>query len=201
MVAQSPSELLDRLDLRAHRTEGPVLDERIRTSGRHLVPQELQVLFEQIGPRRSEVVAKEVGQLDTLSIGEILGPFQQAPPAVFEHGLEPVAFHPSHLVRPDLVDGLVQLRNDVEAVEHMDRLLRSPSQDVEVRLPHVAAYEPKPPCSQTKLVEECIEALCRTVEPDPQQTTAMLVDLVDGRRGTCARDARAPRRCRSPEFL
>ena len=48
---------------------------------------------EEVGPDGAQVIAKEGRELDALAVGEILGPLEQAPSAVFEHRFEAVLRH------------------------------------------------------------------------------------------------------------
>lgn len=179
MATEHASDLLDGFETRAHRLEGPVLDEGLCILGGRQLPQLIELLFEQVGTDRAEVVAKQVSELDELPVGQVLWPLEQAPAPIPEQRLVAIGLELPDLLGADLVDGLVHLGDDVIAVEHVDGMLGASSEDLEVGLPHVAGDVLKPSRTRAKHVEEGIESRLGTTLADPQQTLAVLVDLVD----------------------
>ena len=63
---------------------------------------------------------EQVLQSVHLLIGEVFGPFQQAPAALHQEGFFACAFLLLGLVRPDLVDGLAHVAHDMKPVENID---------------------------------------------------------------------------------
>jgi hypothetical protein len=79
----------------------------------------------------------------------------------------------------DLIDRLAQVLSDVKAVQDMERVAGLLGDDLQIRLPHVAADErerggalsPEP----AEKLQECLRA---AVLADPQQSLARRVNLV-----------------------
>jgi hypothetical protein len=88
--------------------------------------------------------------------------------------------HPARFGGPNLVQGLVHLSHDMEAVEDVQRLRTFLANHVQVGLPHIRADELD---LRRQLLsddgEEALEALDGTFLADPKQAGKALVDLVD----------------------
>ena len=125
------------------------------------------------------VVAQELGKLDLLALGEVLRTLQQAVAHAFEMWLITVGFEALGLLGADLSDGLVHVRHDVEAVEHMDGFRRLESNHVEVRFPHVRADEPEAGAIlRAKESEELEQRRHRTILAHPEQPADAPVDQI-----------------------
>ena len=73
---------------------------------RHVAPQPLEVLLEQIGPNRPQVATHQVRQPVLLRIGEMLRTLEQEPAAVLEHRRLARGGELPDLGRADFVDRL-----------------------------------------------------------------------------------------------
>src|SRR6185295_1813087 len=161
--AKGLGQALHWRDAGAHHLGAPAVEELAGPGDRRVVPQKLQLLLEQVGAHRSQVVLEQVAELAVLLLGQVLGALEQRPATALEHGLVTVALEPLDLRGPDLVDRLVEALHDVEAVEHVHRPARSARDDVEVWLVLVAADEPQPSGSKSEPVEEALQALLGAV--------------------------------------
>ena len=65
---QRVGDLHHRLDARPGRSLAPGVEEGDGPTGRAVSPEVLEVLLEQVGPHRLEVVPDEVGKLDALVV-------------------------------------------------------------------------------------------------------------------------------------
>ncbi len=180
MSAQRLGDFLHRFDLRAHGAGAPAIEESSSPVGGDVAPEELEVLLEQVASHRLEVVAQQVGELDLLGFAEVLGAFEQAPATALEHRFEPLALEFSGFGSTDLVDGLVHVCGDVEAVEDMACLRSFLGHDFQVGFPHIAAYVlQRRAALLAELTEEPQQGLDRASLADPQEALASAVNLVD----------------------
>ena len=81
---------------------------------------------------------EQFGQLHRLLLRAVLGTLQQAPAGMLQHRLVAVLRQAVGLAAADLVNRLVHLLHDVEAVQDVDGLLQLLGNHVQVGLPHVA---------------------------------------------------------------
>ncbi len=180
MIAQRLGHGLERIQTRVHRPVTPAVQETTGPVGRDVVPEELEILFEQVGPDRFEVGPDQVRQLDLLLLSEVLWALEKAPAAVHEDGVEALVFELSGLLRSDFIDGSVHESHDVVAVQDVDGLRRFLSDDLQVRLPHVATHEAQlSRLFRSQPAEEFQQSLGLAMFSDPQETLASGVDLVD----------------------
>ncbi len=182
MATNGARHLLHGLDTRSHHLRAPAVQKLPGPGRRDVFPEQLKLLLEQIRPNSLEVVLEQVGELLVLAIGEILRVLQQGPTAVLQDRLVAVSCHPLGLFRAHLVDGLVQLRDDVVTVENVNRPRRPASDHVQVRLPHVAAEVAEPQsATQPEAAKEALKRLRRSLLAHPEKAAARAVDLVDDR--------------------
>src|SRR6478736_4512276 len=94
---------------------------------------------------------------------------------------EPACLGGTHVIK-----GFVHFRHDVKSVENIHRVGTAFTDDPQVRLPHVRADE-FDTCGQRLADEgeELLETLDCTVLADPQQSCAILLDLVQRVRYLC----------------
>ena len=180
MSPQRLGDLLHRVDLRSHSSSAPAVEEFPRPVGGDVAPKELKVLFEQVASDRLEVVAQQISQLDVLGGSEILGAFEQPPSTALEHRHEPLGLELTGFGGSYLVDRLIDVGDDMEAVKDMDGLWSFLRQHLQVGLPHVAANELQL-CAAlfAELSEESQQSPDGAFFADPQEALASGVDLVD----------------------
>jgi hypothetical protein len=182
MSAQHACHLLHRLQARAHGALTPPIEKAPGPVPGFVAPEELKVLFEQVGPNRLEVVLQQLGQADLLFFAEVLRALEQQPAAVLEHRLIAASLERFDLGGAYLVDGLAHMGHDVEAVKHMPGLPGLLGNNPQVRLPHVRADELQSRAALgSEPAEEAQQGLDLALLADPQQALAVGVDLVDQR--------------------
>src|SRR3989454_1384067 len=180
VLPQGPSDLLHRLDPRAHDPPAPLPEELPRCPRSRVRPKALEVFSMKVSPYGLEVITQQLCHFDRLFLGEVLGPFQDAPSRVLQDRLVAVRHQSPGFTCPNLINCLVHARHDVEAIEDVNRSTGLRGDHVEVGLPHVAADELQGlGAFASKIVEKALEALLGPLKPDPQETLGALVDLVD----------------------
>src|SRR5260370_32418252 len=170
VAAQGPGDLLHRLDTRAHDLLAPIVEKPGGPSRRVVLPELLEISFEQIGAHRLEIVAQQIAQPEALWAGEIGLALEDAPPGLFQHWLVTVLGEAAGLGSTCVVEGFVHVGDDVEAIEDVDGFGAAFADDAQVWLPHVrgdefdaVGYRLADP------VEELLETLPGAVIADPQQ--------------------------------
>lgn len=180
MCSQHAGDFLHRLQPRAHDLLAPAVQEAASPGRGHVLPEELEVLFEQIATNGPQVVAEQIGQLALLSFGQILGPLEQQPARARQDGLVAFGLQILDLCGPNRVDGLAQVSHDVEAVEDVNRLVRLLGDHPQIGFPHVAADElQRLAAFLAEPTKEAQERLDLPVLADPEQPLAVFVDLID----------------------
>ena len=104
----------------------------------------MEVLPQEVGAHRPQVVPQQLRQLDRLFVGPVLWTLQEAPPRLSQDRLVTLTLQPFRLISPDLIDRFAELLHDVEPVQYVYRLREFLSNDIQVRPPHVATDEPYP---------------------------------------------------------
>src|SRR3989449_7638100 len=117
VLSQGPSDLLHRLDPRAHDPPAPLPEELPRCPRSHVRPKALEVFSMKVSPYGLEVITQQLCHFDRLFLGEVLGPFQDAPSRVLQDRLVAVPHQSPGFTCPNLINCLVHGRNDVEAFE------------------------------------------------------------------------------------
>ena len=179
MNPQHFGDLLHRFELGSHGSSAPVIKEFTCPGWGTVGPEPLKILLEQRGPDGSEIAREQILQFIHLLVGQVFGPFQQAPAAFGQEGFFAFVFQLLGFVRPDLVDGLAHVTHDMKPIEHIDGTRSFFGNDGQVGSPHVATNKlqlltplrPEP-------VEESPEGLGGTVGADPQQAPFALVKLI-----------------------
>ena len=127
-----------------------------------------------------EVEPLECAEAPGLALGEIPRVLQPDEPRLVHQRLvgRPLL---ADLVAADLVDGLHEMAHDVELVEHEHRLGRAGLDDVDVRLPPIAANAFERGCFlRSEDVEERVDGLRGASLPAPHQPLALeVVDVGD----------------------
>src|SRR3954468_9986349 len=119
MSPNRPGDLLHRLQPRAHHPARPFVQEPPGPRRASVLPEPLELLPQEIGPYRSQVVLQELRQLHRLLVRQVLRALQEAPPRTLQDRLVAVALQSLRLLRPDLVDRLAALLPDVETGQVM----------------------------------------------------------------------------------
>ena len=76
---QAAGDLLQRLQPGTHDPRAPLVEEAAGPSGRLVFPEALKVFAMQVCPHALQIVLEQFVELDGLPVGEVLGPFEQAP--------------------------------------------------------------------------------------------------------------------------
>ena len=82
--------LLHRVEPRAHRPGAPAVEELAGPVRRHVAPQRLKVLLEQVGANRAQVATHQLRKPAPLLAGELLRTLEQEPAAALEHRRPPL---------------------------------------------------------------------------------------------------------------
>ena len=105
MFPQGLGDVFHRFDSRTHDTGAPLIQELSCPEWHLVFPEALEVLLEQIAPDRLEIESKQIGQLDLLGVGQVLGPFEQKPPRISQNRLVTFGDQFLGLFGTDLSDG------------------------------------------------------------------------------------------------
>ena len=180
--AHHAGNILHRFEPRAHRPSAPAVEELSGPVRRHVAPERLKVLLEQVGANRAQVATHQLRKPFRLPVGEILRTLEQEPAAVLEHRRPALGGELAGLGRAHFVDCLREVAHDVEAVEHLHRLPGAFGDHLQVGLPHVRAHEvQRRAACGAEPVEEALQCRGLAFASDPQQTLAVAVDLIDQR--------------------
>lgn len=149
---QHLGDLLHRLEPQARGARAPSVQELVSSGGRYVLPEELEVLLEQVDWRRFQVAVQEFLERDLLFLGEILRVLEQASAGPCQLRALSIGLEVFDLRGANLVDGLAYVTHDVKSIQDMRRLSRLLGNDPKVGFPHVVADEPKPAASVTGMV-------------------------------------------------
>src|SRR5450756_1532138 len=138
---QHPRDLLDGIEAGAHDLGTPAVEELAGPHGGAVGPEGLEVLAQQGGAHRLEIMADEGAQATPFFRGAMVASFEQQPAGLGEERLSPLAAEVVDLGPAYRLNGLTHVHRDVEAVEDVQRVAGLLGHDLEVRLPHVAAHE------------------------------------------------------------
>ena len=142
----------------------------------------MEGFLEKVGADSLEVVTEEIAEPEMLFVLEILAAFEQQPARVLEDRVAALAFHATGFLGADLVERLVNIGDDVEAVEDMQSLGASFADELQVRFPHVGTDEAD--FGDNLLAhggKESLEGLDGPFLAHPEQTGDADIDLVDQR--------------------
>ena len=106
-----------------------------------VIPELLEVFFEQIGADALEVVAHQVFQFDFLVGGEVRRPLEKAPAGLGQDRFVSVPLHASGFGGADIIERLVHLGDNVKPVEDVKSLGTLLADHPQIRFPHVRADE------------------------------------------------------------
>ena len=180
VATQQPREVAHRGEPRMRRPPEPAREVPLRPARPPVLPEAPEELFKEIGAVDLEVEPLECAEAAGLALGEIPRVLQPDEPRLVHQRLvgRPLL---TDLVASDLIDGLHEMAHDVELVEHEHRLGRAGLDDVDVRLPHIAAnaFERRR-FLRAEDVEERLEGLRGAPLPAPHQPLAFeVVDVGD----------------------
>src|SRR6516225_1822214 len=179
VLAQHASHFLHRLDARAQGARTPAIQELPRPGGRTIVPEELEVLLEQVGADGLQVIAQQIRQLHFLFLRQVLGTFQQAPTGMGQHRFPPLRPQSPGFLGAHFIHRLVHMLQDMEAVQDMESLSGLARNHLEVGFPQVTTDETQPCRTRpAKPAKEAQQSFHAAVFPHPQQSLAALIDLI-----------------------
>ena len=110
---------------------------RDRMVWRHHSSRNLQ----KVGTNGLEIVAEEIAQSEVLVGAKILAAAEQQPTGFPEDRGAALTFHAAGFLGTDVVQCLVHIGNDVEAVEDMQRLGAVLADELQIGFPHVGTDE------------------------------------------------------------
>src|SRR5215475_7399830 len=97
----------------------------------------LEGFLEKVRTDRLEVVAEQIAEPEMLFLFQILTAFEQQPTGLLQDRIAPFASHAARFLGANVVERLVHIGGDVEAVEDMQSLSASFADELEVRFSHV----------------------------------------------------------------
>src|SRR5450759_1082911 len=97
MPTQHPRDLLDGVEASAHDLGTPAVEERAGPRGGAVGPEGLEVLAQQRGAYRLEIVADEGAQAAPFFRGAMVASFEQQPAGLGQERLPPLATQVMHL--------------------------------------------------------------------------------------------------------
>src|SRR6516162_1452441 len=182
MPAQHASHFLHGLEARAQSPCTPSIQELPRPGGRTIVPEELEVLLEQVGADGLEVIAQQLRQLHFLFLGGGRLTIQKTPTGVSQHRFPPLHPQSPGLLGAHFIHRLVHMLQHVETVQDMEGLSGLTRNHLEVRFPQITADETQP--RRTRLpepVKKAQQSFHAAIFPYPQQPLALPIDLIHQR--------------------
>ena len=141
MVAKRTGYLLHWFDTGAHGLAAPLVEELAGPGGRTVFPELLKGFLKKVGTDGLEVVAQEIAQPEVLVGAEILAVAEQQPARLLEDRRATLAFHAAGFLGTDVVECLVHVGDDVEAVENVQRFGAVFADELQIGFPHVGADE------------------------------------------------------------
>lgn len=180
MVPEHASHLLHRFQVGLQSPGYPVVEELSR--GRHLLvlPEPLKVLSQKVALDRREIELEQLSQSGCLLLGKVLRPFQKQPAPLFKDVFLLGCLELSGFTSSDLVNRLVKLPHDMEAVEDVQSVGSLLGNDLEVRRPHITTDELELCASLlTELPEEAKQRFHPALWPAPQKSPGAGIELVN----------------------
>lgn len=175
-------DLFERIESGACDFGAPSVEEFGRPSRGAVGPEVLESLDEQESFECAQGAALDLAHAAPLGAGPVAAFFEKDPAHFFEQGIESGGGAGACLLAADGVDGLVELFDDVKAVEDVESLRDEIGGAAEVGLPHVRADEADAAAEVfAHDLEEEIEGALGAIIPDPEQAFAVVVDLVNQR--------------------
>ena len=135
MIAERAGDFLHGLNAGAHSLPAPLIEELARPRRRVVFPELLEGFPEKVGSDGLEVVAEEIAESELLFVFEILTAFEQQPAGFLEDRVAALASHAARFLGAHLVKRLVHIGEDMEAVEDMQSLGASFTDELQVWFP------------------------------------------------------------------
>ncbi len=180
MPAQGADKFLHGLQAAAHGPRAPLLEKPAGPVGAPVIPENVKGLLEEIGPHGLEITMKQIGELFVLLGSEVLSSFEETVASPFQERLKAPLFERFGLVLAHLIDGLVEFLGDVEAVENVQGVGQFFGDDLEVGLPHIAAYDLDVLAAlPAQAAEDLEQGLGGTAFANEEQALETVIDLVD----------------------
>jgi hypothetical protein len=104
----------------------------------------IEVLLEQVRADGFQIVAEQIAEAELLLGGEILLALEHAPARLLQQRLVSVARQSARFGGTNLIQGLVHLGDDVEAVQNMQGQGTLLADHLQVGLPHIGADKQNP---------------------------------------------------------
>jgi hypothetical protein len=177
-----PSHFLHGLNAGAHHAHAPKIEKFSGPEWGYVLPEELKVLLEQVTAHCLQVVAKKITEFDFLLRCQILRSLQKTPAGMSKDGVPAFVLQLTSLLSANLINCLVHMHDDMKTVQEMNGLAGFLGDDLEVRLPHIAADKEqlrRPLFAEGS--EKAQQGFDGSVLPHPQQSPAFAIDLVDDR--------------------
>jgi len=178
--AEHAGDLAHGLEAAAKGTLAPDIQEGGRPSEGTVAPEVLEGFLEHPRSGGGQFGVQEAVEFLLGSAADAAAAAQQCPAHVLELGglgttAQSVALGAAHLV-----NGLVEVRGDVKAVEDVERVTRLGGDDLEVGLPHVAADKTQAADDfRSEGGQPPAQGRLGAARPNPKQTAAVAVDLID----------------------
>lgn len=180
MRAKHAGDLLHGLDAAAHGPLAPIIQKATSPVHRPIGPEVLECFLPIPRPSGGQAARQQAFQFGPGATANATATAQQLPAHFLEALGQRATSQAAGLFATHLIDGLVEVHDDVEAVHHMQRQAGHLGHDGEIGLPHVAANEAQ---SGDDFGAQSIELPAqRGFGPSrshPQQSMSAGVDLVD----------------------
>ena len=177
---EGTGHFLERLQATETDFAAPGIEEFRRPGWRAVGPKVLKGFDQKEGAKGAQRRTLNVLHAPTLTRSPVASLLEKDPTHLFEQGIQAGQGAGSSLLAPDIINGFVELFDDMKAVKDVQSLRQVTGGSVEVGLPHVGAEKAD---ALAKLfsedLEEVIEGGLGAVVSDPQQTLAVVVDLVN----------------------
>src|SRR6266849_1921115 len=141
MIAWRTGDLLHGFDAGSHGLAAPLVEKLAGPSGRIVFPQLLKGFLQKVGTHGLEVVAEEIAQPEVLVSAEVLAATEQQPAGFPEDRGTALTSHAAGFLGTDVIQSLVHIGDDVEAVEDMQRLGAVFADQLQIGFPHVGTDE------------------------------------------------------------
>ena len=135
MTAQRTRHFFHRLELATHRVGTPGIKELACPSRASVRPEMLEVLLQDVGPHRLQVVLHQLTKLYPLLVSVVLPTLEQTPATVLENRLVAISLELPGFLSTNLVHLFVHRLHDVKTIKHMHRVTSAVGGDFQVSLP------------------------------------------------------------------
>ena len=182
MLAQHLGDFFQWIDFGSHCLGAPIVQKPTCPIRGHVVPEQLELLLQQIPPHRLEIVLEQFRQLGFLRACQVLWALEQEPSSLGKHGLKTSLLQRPCFTCAHFVKCFAEVGHDVKAIENMHSMPCLLGNDFQVGLPHICAdvlqllaqVSSQPP-------EEPKQGSRPPILTNPQQTLAVVIDLVNQR--------------------